>query len=108
MEKDWKTWFLALVGLTLVQGTSVWKKNAKKYRKGRDAPYIFWNHFDQTSIKNRFKKSSKQRSPKSMQFDAKALPKASRNRCQKSSTINAKTGNGKEQKNHQQSCFSEW
>ena len=36
-----------------------------------------------------------------MKFDAKGIPKWSQNRCQNSSTINAKTGNEKNQKHHQ-------
>ena len=38
----------------------------------------------------------------------KGVPKWSQNRCQNSSKINAKTGNEKDQENHQQSCLSEW
>ena len=43
-----------------------------------------------------------------MEFDAKGVPKWNQNRHQNSSKINAKTGNEKDQENHQKSCFSEW
>ena len=36
-----------------------------------------------------------------MELDTKGIPKESRNRCQKSSTINAENGNKKDQGNHQ-------
>ena len=64
--------------------------------------------FDHKSINNRFTNSSKKRSPTNMEFYTKGVPKWSHNRYQNSSKINAKTGNGKDQENHQTSCFSEW
>ena len=64
--------------------------------------------FGTSLVLNRLKKSSKKRVQKNMEFDTKGVPKESRNRCQKSSKIKAKTGNGKDQENHQKSCFSEW
>ena len=100
--------FLALVRLTAVRGTSVRKKDTKTKRAQAYPPLTFGHIFDHKSIKNRFKKSSRKRSPQNIKFDAKGVPKWSQNRCQKSSKINAKTGNEKDQENHQQSCFSEW
>ena len=43
-EKSWKTWFLALVGLTLVKGTSVQKKDAEQDRKRSVPSLAFWRH----------------------------------------------------------------
>ena len=56
---------------------------------------------------NPFKKLSKNQSPKNMKFDAKRLPKWSRNRCQNASRIDARTGIEKDQENHEKSCFTE-
>ena len=79
-----------------------------KTKKQAMRSWLLGPSFDQKSITNRFNKSSNKRSPKNMEFDAKGVPKGSRNRCQNSSKINAKTCNGKDQENHQTSCFSEW
>ena len=45
-------------------------------------------------------KASKKRSPKNIEFDAKGVPKWSRNRYQNLSKINAQTGNEKDHENH--------
>jgi hypothetical protein len=50
---------------------------------------------------NPLKKLCKNQSPKNMKNEAKTLPKWSRNRCQNSSKINAKTGIEKDQENHE-------
>ena len=101
---SWKKSFLALVVLTVVKGTSVTKKRSKK----EGCFPTLWNHFWSKSINNRFKNSSKKRSPKNMKFDANGIPKWSQNRSQKSSKINAKTGNEKNQESYPKTCFSEW
>jgi len=58
-------------------------------------------------MKNPFKKLYKNPSPKNMKFDAKRLPKWSRNRCKNASRIDARTGIEKDQENHEKSCFTE-
>ena len=102
-EKGRKTWYLALVGLTLVQGTSVQKKDAKKDEKRVMRTRTFGCQFDAKSIQ----KTHRNKSPQNMELDTKGVPKENRNRCINSSKTNAKTGNEKHQENHQQSCFSE-
>ena len=103
-----KTWFLALVGLTYVIGTSVRKHNVKRVCAYAARLLTFSSIFDQQSIQNRFKISITKRSTTNMEFDAKRFLKWSQNRYQKSSKINVKTGNKKDQENHKRSCFSEW
>jgi hypothetical protein len=107
-EQGWKTWFLTLVGLTYVKGTSVRKKDAKEVRKRRIPWLTFRNQFGAKSINKRFKQSSNKRSPQNMEFDAKGITKRNQKRCPNSLKINAKTCNEKDQENHQKSCFSEW
>ena len=77
------------------------KKVAKKDRKGEAQQLFLGTVVDQKSIKSRSHYSTKKRSPKDMEYDAKRVPKWSQNRCQNSSIINAKTGNGKDHGNHQ-------
>ena len=90
----WKKMFLALVVLTQVKGTSVRKKTETKAIPRTPAATWGVPFF----IKNRYTidSSSKKRLPKNMEFDAKGVPKWNRSRCQKSSKINAKTGNEKD------------
>ena len=102
-----KKLFLALVGLTSVKGTSVRKKGPNKEGTIAVNKSIVGPHFDQQSIKIRFKKSPPKRSPQNIKVDTKGVPKWSQNRCQNSSKINAKTSNEKDQENHQKTCFSE-
>ena len=98
-EKSWKIWFQALVSLTHVKGTSMRKKDTKRERCLADRHLTFGSIFDQKSITNRFKHSSKKkkRSPQNSDFDAKGVPKWSQIRYENSSNINAKTGNEKYQ-----------
>ena len=65
---------------------------------------VFWTHFGSKIDSKNHKKNAHQ---KNMEFDAKGIPKWSQKRCQKSSKINAKNDNEKDQENHQKSCFSE-
>ena len=69
--KSWKTWFLALVGLTRVKGKSVRKQVTKKDWKGGDKATKFWSHFGAKSINIQFKTTLKKRSPRNMEFYAK-------------------------------------
>jgi hypothetical protein len=101
--KKVKKYFLALVGITWVEGTSVIKKESEK---GGSVIY-FWNHFSSVSIKKSIKKSMQKTMSKKHENNCKRLPKLSRNRCQNASKINARTGIEKNQGNHQNSCFSE-
>ena len=80
------------------------RKGSQKCPTGLYFLVPFWEPF---SIKNTIENSSKNRSRKNMENNAKRLPKWSRNRCQNSSKINAKTGIEKDQENHENSCFSE-
>ena len=82
------------------------KKVAKQIRKLSDASPALGNHFYQTSITNQLKKSPTNRSPLNMKIDAKRMPKWSQHQCQNASEINTKTGIEKDQKNHEQLCFS--
>jgi hypothetical protein len=91
-----------------VFGDLFWKPKAANTNFFGPGFGTLFAHTSKKHNKNRFKKSSKKRSPQNMKFDAKGIPKCSQNRCQNSSKINAKTGNEKDQENHQQSCFSEW
>ena len=91
------------MGLTLVKGTSVRKKDDPSDPKH----HVLGPSFDQKSIKDRFTNSSKKRARKNMEFDVKGVPKWNQNRCQNSSKVNAQTGNEKDQENHKKSCFSE-
>jgi hypothetical protein len=42
-----------------------------------------------------------------MKIDGKRVPKWSQNRWKNASEINAKTGRGKDEENHENSCFSD-
>ena len=65
----------ALVGLTLVIGASVRKKDAKRGRAYAYRPLTFGSIFDQKSLTNRFKNTSKKTSSKNMEFDTKGVLK---------------------------------
>ena len=80
---------------------------AKRWGKGPSARTSFGAILESFSMKNPFKKLSKNQSPKNMKFDAKRLPKWSPKRCQNASTIDARTGIEKDQENHENSCFTE-
>ena len=62
-------------------------------------PLPFGFIFDQKSIKSLLTNSSQKRSPKNIEFDTKGVPTWSQNQYQKSSKINAQTGNEKDYKN---------
>ena len=61
----------------------------------KDSQDAFWKAFLFKSINKSHQKSYQKRSPQNMEFDAEGEPKWYQNRCQNSSTINAKTGNKK-------------
>ena len=102
VSKSLRKWFLALAGHTLIKSTSVRKKDAKKDRKGR-VRQKNGTIDNQRSIQKIIKTTLTQKHGIGYQRD----PKEDRNRSQKSSKINAKNGNGKDQEHHQKSCFSE-
>ena len=84
------------------------KRSRKGSQKGlRIFGILFGSLLGAISMKNTIENSLKNRSRKNMENNAKRLPKWSRNRCQNSSKINAKTGIEKDQENHENSCFSE-
>ena len=79
-KKIGKTWFLALLGLTEVKGTSLRNKVAKKGRKG-ETQHLFWEPF---LIKNRSSQNHKKNDhPKTWNL----MPKG----CQNGTKIDAQT-----------------
>ena len=108
LKKSWKTWFLALVGLTEVKGRSVRKQVTKKDRKGRVASPSFWDSFwskfNQKCNRKLIKKMITKQHGILCQRGPKMEPKSMPN----SSKINFKICNEKDHENHQKSCLSEW
>ena len=74
--------------------------NRKREQKGVSNPLLFGVMFVNNSIKNAIGNSFKNQSRKNMKSYTKGLPKRSRNRCQNSSRINAKTGTEQIRKIH--------
>ena len=107
-RKNWKTWFLVLVGLTEVKGTSVRKQVTKKVAKGETGSISFGAVFDQKSINKNSKNHAKNNHPKTLNL----IPKGSQNGAK----IDAKTYQKSMPKpvtknnhgNHQKSYFSVW
>ena len=88
--------------------TSPAEQGRTSEEKGEARATSFGTIFDQNSIKIPSPKATGNQSPQNIEFDAKVVPKWNQNRCPKSSKINAKTGNEKDQENHPKTCFSEW
>ena len=83
VEKGWKTWFLALVGLTRVKDTSVRKKVAKKDQQGEANSISFGTIFDQNSIPKLFKKYPLLVCQRGAKMEPTSMPKLIKNQCQK-------------------------
>ena len=77
----------------------VMKKGASREMK--------WTTFSSKIEKNTIQKIIKNQSPKNMRIDGKKVPKWSQNQWKNTSKINAKTGRGKDEEHHGNSCFSD-
>jgi hypothetical protein len=82
------------------------KRSLKGSQKGSPSVVILMTFWSQIR-KKPYKNQSKIVRGKAWKITTKRLPKWSRNRCQNSSVIEAKTGIEKDQEKHGISCFSE-